>query len=257
MSEPISYTVEFLRDIDLLRQCVDLQRKAWGFADEDLLPLRMLVVCTKIGGQVFGALDPNRKVLGFLNAFPGLRDGKIYLHSQMMGVLPEFQNLGIGKKLKLKQRDEAMSRGIQRVEWTFDPLETRNARFNLEILGAICRRFYVNTYGITSSHLQGGLPTDRLLAEWHLGSARVRSRLSHNLGYSTPIPLSATVELPSNIRELKLKDPQTAFKLQLEFREKILNLLDKDYCVTKFEVDPDCQKVRYYLQPFNEHLLEP
>jgi len=145
MSEPISYTVEFLRDIDLLRQCVDLQRKAWGFGDEDLLPLRMLVVCTKIGGQVFGALDPNRKVLGFVNAFPGLRDGKIYLHSQMMGVLPEFQNLGIGKKLKLKQRDEAMSRGIQRVEWTFDPLETRNARFNLEILGAICRRFYVNT----------------------------------------------------------------------------------------------------------------
>ena len=255
MPESINYTIEFLQDIELLRQCVDLQRKAWGFADEDLLPLRMLVVCAKIVGQVFGALDSDRRVLGFLNAFPGLREGKVYLHSQMMGVLPEFQNMGIGKKLKLRQRDEAMSRGIQRVEWTFDPLETRNARFNIEVLGAICRRFCVNTYGMTSSHLRAGLPTDRLVAEWHLESARVQSRLRPNPIEPAPMPSSTAVELPSNISELKSRDPQAALKVQLEFRETILNLLAKDYCVTKFEIDRHHEKVLYHLEPFNEHLL--
>ena len=85
MPGPLSYKIEILEKIELLRECVELQRQAWGFSDEDLLPVRMLVVCNKIGGQVFGALDSNHKVLAFLNAFPGFRDGQVYLHSQMMG----------------------------------------------------------------------------------------------------------------------------------------------------------------------------
>src|SRR5215831_1316629 len=173
MPEALSYKIELLTNVALLRQCLEIQRRAWGFSDEDLLPIRLLVVCGKIGGHVFGALDANGRVLGFLNAFPGLRDGQVYFHSQMMGVLPEYQNLGIGRQLKLAQRAEALRQGVSRIEWTFDPLEVRNAYFNIESLGAICRRFYVDTYGTTSSQLQAGLPTDRLVAEWHLDSARV------------------------------------------------------------------------------------
>jgi predicted GNAT superfamily acetyltransferase len=292
MPESIHYTIQPLQDIELLRQCVDVQRKAWGFSDEDLLPVRVLVVCTKIGGQVLGALDAHGKVVGFVNAFPGVRDNKVYLHSQMMGVLPVYQNFGIGRGLKLAQREEALRRGIQRIEWTFDPLEIRNAHFNLEILGVICRKLYVNTYGITSSHLQAGLPTDRLVAEWHLESARVRSRIrAHSLKPTQPSeivpftvnpfrPMGAreenseytascfcteetaenrakTVELPSNMNQLKSVDSETSLKLQLEFRQQMLNLLERDYCVTKFEVDRGNQRARYHLEPYDEKLVEP
>src|SRR5512132_1887696 len=123
MPEAIHYKIEFLQDIDLLRQCLEIQKKAWGFSAEEVLPLRMLIVCTKIGGQVLGAVQSEGKVIGFVNAVPGFHEGSVFLHSQIMGVLPQYQNLGIGKHLKLAQRDEALNRGIDRIEWTFDPLE--------------------------------------------------------------------------------------------------------------------------------------
>src|SRR5258706_16162743 len=100
MSKPTAYRVQLLEDIDQLRQCVEIQHQAWGFSDADTVPMRSLVVCSKIGGQVFGAVDGSGHVVGFLNAFPGYRDGKVYLHSNMMGVRPEYQNQGIGRGLK-------------------------------------------------------------------------------------------------------------------------------------------------------------
>src|SRR5579859_7836312 len=102
---------------------VRLQQEIWGFKDVELLPLRLFVVATKIGGQAFGAFDGKRMV-GFCLAIPGLKaGGKSYLHSHMLGVLPEYRDAKVGKRLKLAQRDEALSRGIDLIEWTFDPLE--------------------------------------------------------------------------------------------------------------------------------------
>jgi predicted GNAT superfamily acetyltransferase len=255
MPESIHYKIEFLHEIDLLRQCLEIQKKAWGFSAEEVLPLRMLIICTKIGGQVLGAVQREGKVIGFVNAIPGFREGSVFLHSQMMGVLPEYQNLGIGKSLKLAQRDEALNRGIDRIEWTFDPFEIRNARFNIELLGAICRRFYVNTYGITSSHLHAGLPTDRLVAEWHLSSARVKSRIG-----SGPSPVEqsvqvTSVEIPLDIAELRLRNPERALKVQLEFRERIMPVLCQNYFVTGFEIDTIRKKARYNLKKLSEHAL--
>lgn len=255
MPEAIHYKIEFLQDIDLLRQCLEIQKKAWGFSAEEVLPLRMLIVCTKIGGQVLGAVQSEGKVIGFVNAVPGFREGSVFLHSQMMGVLPQYQNLGIGKNLKLAQRDEALNRGIDRIEWTFDPLEVRNARFNIELLGAICRRFYVNTYGITSSHLHAGLPTDRLVAEWHLSSARVKSRIGSGPYPIEPSAQDSSVEIPLDVAELRLKNPQRALKVQLEFREHIMPILRQNYFVTGFEIDTTQQKARYHLKKFSEHAL--
>jgi predicted GNAT superfamily acetyltransferase len=254
MSGPLSYRIELLEKIELLRECVELQRRAWGFSDEDLLPVRMLVVCSKIGGQVFGALA-NDKVLGFLNAFPGFRDGQVYLHSQMMGVLPEYQNLGIGKQLKLAQRLEALKRGISRIEWTFDPFAFRNAHFNIESLGAICRRFYVNMYGATSSQLQAGLPTDRLVAEWHVDSTRVTARISPS-ALKKRESESVFVEMPSDTEKLRSKDPELALQLQLDVRQQLLNLMTEGYCVTRFEIDPSQQKARYCLEPYSHQILD-
>ncbi|HVN79241.1 MAG TPA: GNAT family N-acetyltransferase [Terriglobia bacterium] len=244
---PSTFRIEKLTDIELLRQCIDVQRQAWGFAEVDVVPLRMLVVCTRIGGQVLGARDSEGKVVGFLNALPGFRDGRVYLHSHMLGVLPGYQNLGVGRALKWAQREEALARGIRLIEWTFDPLEFRNARLNIQLLGSISRRYLVNIYGISSSPLHRGLPTDRLIAEWYLDSPRVRAfRLKEMRGAAVPCALK--VELPLNFGELRKNDPPAALQVQLEFRERMLRLLQENYCVVGFEVNSTSQRAQYYLQ---------
>ena len=135
-------------------------------------PFRMFVVATKIGGQAFGVYRDGR-MIAFCLAIPGVKPKeKQYLHSHMLGVLPEYRNAGIGRQLKLRQRDDALARGIDLIEWTFDPLELKNAYFNIERLGVIVRRYVRNQYGITTSRLHGGIPTDRCVAEWWIRKAR-------------------------------------------------------------------------------------
>lgn len=250
MPKPAAYRVKLLEDIEQFRQCVEIQRLAWGFSDAEIVPMRSLVVCAKVGGQVFGAVDHRGQVLGFLNAYPGYRNGKVYLHSNMMGVRPEYQSHGIGRELKLAQREEALSRGIDLVEWTFDPLEVRNARINLELLGAICRTYLVNAYGVTSSRLHGGLPTDRLVAEWHLNSERVKSRLG-----STPLAPPKTedmvsLEVPLNIRELKSSEPEEAARIQSALRERMLELFGRNFFVSRLAIDTASQKAIYLFDSF-------
>ena len=162
--------------LDELRECIALQKEIWNFTDAELIPLRMFVVAEKVGGQVMGAFDGNEMV-GFALSVPGTRSGHIYLHSHMLAVRKEHRNSGLGRRLKLLQREDALSRGIELIEWTFDPIEIKNSYLNIEKLGAIARRYNINQYGITSSPLQGGLPSDRLVAEWWLRSNRVESLL--------------------------------------------------------------------------------
>jgi predicted GNAT superfamily acetyltransferase len=157
------------------RDAVELQKTIWGFDDIELLPVRFFVVATKVGGQALGAFDEGRMV-AFCMAIPGLKPGgKSYLHSHMLGVLPEYRDFGLGRRLKLRQREDAIAAGIGLIEWTFDPLEIKNAYFNIERLGALVRRYVRNQYGTTTSHLHGGLPTDRCTAEWYVNSERVRA----------------------------------------------------------------------------------
>jgi predicted GNAT superfamily acetyltransferase len=167
--------IQELRTDEQFRDAVVLQKIVWGYQDDtEVMPARLFVVAVKVGGQAFGAYD-GEKLVGFLIAIPGLKpDGRPYLHSHMMGVLPEYRNHGIGRQLKLRQRDDAIARGIALIEWTFDPMQLKNAWFNIEGLGAIARRYVRNQYGISSSALQGGLPTDRLVAEWWVTAERVR-----------------------------------------------------------------------------------
>ncbi len=164
-----------LTTTEQFHEAVELQRIIWAFEnDAELLPARFFAVAVKIGGQAFGLYDEG-KMVAFLLAIPGIKPGGMaYLHSHMMGVLPEYRNRGFGRKLKLHQRDEALARGIGLIEWTFDPLQLKNAWFNIEGLGAIVRRYLRNQYGTSTSALQGGLPTDRLVAEWWLTADRFR-----------------------------------------------------------------------------------
>lgn len=167
--------IKALRELADFAEVVRLQREIWGYADVELLPSRLFGLADKIGGQVLGAYDGST-IVAFCLSIPGLKPGGLYYwHSHILGVLPAYRNTGLGRAMKLKQREGALERGIKLIEWTFDPLEIKNAYFNIERLGAIVRRFVPNQYGTTSSHLHGGLPTDRLTAEWWLDTPRVNT----------------------------------------------------------------------------------
>jgi predicted GNAT superfamily acetyltransferase len=167
--------------LDEMSACVALQKEVWNFTDAELVPLRMFVVAEKIGGQVIGAFEDGNMV-AFAFSVPGARGGHSYLHSQMLAVRRQYRDAGLGRKVKLFQREDALAQGFELIEWTFDPLEIKNAYLNIERLGAIARRYNVNQYGITSSPLQGGLPSDRLVAEWWLKSKRVESLMGSSPG---------------------------------------------------------------------------
>jgi len=210
--------VRALREYAELREAVRLQKDIWGFEDIELLPVRLFVVASKIGGQVFGAYDGDDMV-GFCLSIPGLKPGgKYYLHSHMLGVKPEYRNAGVGRLLKLAQREEALARGVALMEWTFDPLEIKNAYFNMERLGAIVRRHVYNQYGMTSSHLHGGLPTDRCVAEWHLGSDWVSATLAGKP--SAKPPVEARITVPSAIDRLRVEDQPKALEIQKSVSEQ-------------------------------------
>jgi predicted GNAT superfamily acetyltransferase len=178
--------------IQEMEACVQLQQSVWQFQDLDIIPRRMFAVANAVGGQALGAWD-GTKLIGYALAIPGLREGQPYFHSHMLAVAPEYRNKGVGKMLKLAQRDDAMARGIELIEWTFDPLEIKNAFFNIEKLGAIVRRYTPDFYGTSTSPLHGNLPTDRLHAEWWLNSDRVRSLMAGNSLPNSPIKRTIAV----------------------------------------------------------------
>jgi predicted GNAT superfamily acetyltransferase len=232
--------------------CVVLEKKIWQTDDLEVVPSALIRVVAETGGQFLGAFEGGR-MIGFTFALVGcrLRRGclETFLHSHMTAVLPEFQNLGIGRRLKLFQRDDALGRGIRLVEWTFDPLELRNAYFNVMRLGAMMRRYLPNLYGITTSPLHSGIPTDRLVAEWRLDSPRARAAAT---GETLPSAGSAAVRIavPSNIGEIKGANRGEALRIQSALREQFLALFASGYAVTR--VEPAGAETNYVLEPWSE-----
>ena len=203
--------------LEEMRACVALQKEVWNFTDAELVPLRMFVVADKVGGQVMGAFDGDVMV-GFALSVPGTRTGHVYLHSHMLAVRKDHRNGGLGRRLKLLQREDALARGIELIEWTFDPLETKNAYLNIEKLGAIARRYNINQYGITSSPLQGGLPSDRLIAEWWLKSKRVETLLA--TGKNPAIVRESGIEVPGQIYDWKAASETRGLAQQVQERNR-------------------------------------
>jgi predicted GNAT superfamily acetyltransferase len=178
-------------------------------------------------------------MIGFCLAIPGLKPGglktggKSYLHSHMLGVLPEYRDAKVGKRLKLAQRDEALSRGIDLIEWTFDPLEVKNAFFNVERLGAIVRRYVFNQYGTTTSHLHGGLPTDRCIAEWWIGSPRAEAIIAGRPFERNPVEIR--IAIPAEIAAIRSDDPKRAREIQQQSSVQFQRAFDNGLAVIGFE----------------------
>lgn len=226
-----------LAQTEEVKAAVALQQSIWGFDDIELLPVRLFVTAQKIGGQAFGAFD-GEKLVGFCLAIPGIKPGgRAYLHSHMVGVAPEYRDYGIGRMIKLRQREDALARSIDLMEWTFDPLEIKNAYFNIERLGAIVRRYVRNQYGVTSSRLHGGLPTDRCFAEWWLGSDRVGSVLAGN---PPPRPeIEARITVPAGFAEIRIREPKRAKLIQSEISAQFEKHFERGLAVIGFDRTPE------------------
>jgi predicted GNAT superfamily acetyltransferase len=224
-----------------LRLCVDLQRQIWTYADEDVVPANIFVVAQHTGGHAYLAFDKERAV-GFALAFSAEDAGCRYWHSHMVGVLPDYQNRGVGRMLKLRQREDGLRAGIPRIEWTFDPLELRNAHFNITRLGAIVRRYIPNCYGESSSALHRGLPTDRLVAEWQIRSPRVDAAIAGKLPQAAG-PCVVNIAVPS----------ERAATSQSELRGQLTGLFARGYAITRFSRGSDESDKSYYLlEPYED-----
>jgi predicted GNAT superfamily acetyltransferase len=234
--------------LDEFHRCVEIQRQVWGESDLETEPYVTFVVANQTGGQVLGAFEGGTMV-GFSMSLVGLRGNTPYLHSHMTGVLAEYRDRHVGRQLKLFQREEALSRDIRLVEWTFDPLETRNAYFNFNRLGGICRKIIPNFYGITSSALHRGLPTDRLLVEWNLTSRRVIAAISDIADDRNLAP--ATIHLPPEVEQWKQSQQMDRLaEVQSRIRGEFQHWFAKQYAVTAIRVAPG--GVDYCLSPWSD-----
>ncbi len=226
-----------------MEACVQLQIETWGYDENDVIPRKTFLLAQKIGGQVIGAFDGNLKsaqpvspaktLVGFAMSLPAIKQTENgpqpYLHSHMLAVCESHRNRGIGAQLKWQQRDEALSRGIRHMEWTFDPLAIKNAFLNIHRLGAIVREYRVDFYGVSSSRLQGGLPTDRLLAEWELDSPRVKAILAQRP--AAAFVIEERIFVPASIDQWKANEASRsrALTVQAENRQKFQQAFSRGF----------------------------
>ena len=234
---------------DELEACVELQIETWGYDNTDIIPRKGFLVGQSIGGQVIGAFDKDiagggaKSLVGFVFSLPGVKVGlglpQAYLHSHMLAVKQAWRNRGLGRELKLEQRREALSRGIRHIEWTFDPLEIKNAFLNISRLGSIVRSYRPDFYGVSSSRLQGGLPTDRLLAEWWLDSGRVQSIISGRSAVTHDI--EERIKVPASIYEWKSTEAgkERALAVQAENRTIFQEAFSRGLAVLGFTRDSE------------------
>jgi predicted GNAT superfamily acetyltransferase len=239
--------VRLLEEVQEMSVCLELQQRIWGYAPVDTVPDQIFIVAKKTGGQVMTAYHGDTPV-GFTLAFAAMREGLGYLHSHMVGVVDEYQNRGVGRLLKLAQREDALQRGISLIEWTFDPLQLKNAHFNIERLGAVVRHYIPNLYGRTSSPLHAGLPTDRLVAEWWVRSQRVEEVLG---GRVRPMCADCErVEVPAGIRRICRDEPLLAEEIQTKVREQFLTSIANGRAAVGFEFNEE--HGTYLLEPYED-----
>lgn len=263
-----------IRDIERLsemHQVEQLQKKIWGVNDLDVVPALALLPLKEVGAILIGAFDKDQMV-GFVFGFPGLSEGRIIIHSDMLGVLPEYRSFSLGLLLKLAQRERALTMGIETITWTFDPLRALNANLNFARLGVTADRYEVDYYGETSSFLHR-YGTDRLWVTWALGSQRTRDRIegrkstefdaqfsdnsnvlvqcadtNQPLICNNPSGESAFIEIPANLGEIAKEQPELATDWRNATRQAFAGALKSGYVVADFCFDAEKQKGIYLLK---------
>lgn len=261
-------TIRPLEHVDELHEVYELEKLVWGGGDA--VPIHQMITAVRNGGLVIGAYM-NEKLIGFSYSFPGYVNGKGYLCSHNLGIHPDYQEKGIGAKMKERQRVEALEMGYKLVTWTYDPLETRNAFLNLSKLRAICHTYIENSYGEITDGLNAGLPTDRFQVDWWIHSDHVLNEHSththsdevERLPFETTksgltmlgdVATSRTYEseqiwvpVPSNFQQLKSKDLQLALNWRMKTRSLFQTLFQQGYSAVSLERSKDGPVHHYVL----------
>ena len=271
-----------LTTIDECRQVAALERDVWGYTDaEDVVPPPVLIVSVKRGGILIGAFDAGGAMHGFVYSIPSIKDGRLAQWSHMLGVTRPARGSGLGLRLKLAQRDRALSMGIDLIEWTYDPLQALNAHLNFARLGVVVEEYEENIYGESSSPLHRGSPTDRFVAEWRLTAPHVERRIAAGgIGImrdasvaSAPLvnpsetagswlaPGQANlsldarrllVEIPVGYAEMQQENPQLARDWRTASRAIFQHYLSRRYRVVDFFLSPEAGRGHYLLALPNE-----
>lgn len=229
-----------------LSACVQLQREVFELPDLEISPVRHLIVTKNAGGWSLGAFIDN-ELVGFLLTVPGFRGQERIFYSHMTAVAANFQGYGIGAKLKWAQRERALAEGVKYIKWTFQPVQARNAFFNLERLGAEIRKYAANFYGTDypAANLTLGLDSDRLIAGWNLESEKVLA-LAQGKKFEADAPVARTIEIANKWNELAKTNPIGAAELQSRVRGEFESAFSEGLVCRGFERSETSPKYLLY-----------
>jgi predicted GNAT superfamily acetyltransferase len=258
-TESLTITIRDVARSTELGEVEQLQKEVWGSADLDVAPATILAASCEVGGVLIGAFDESTMV-GFVYGFPAYEHGSVSHHSHMLAVKPAYRNLDLGYKLKLAQREAVLTQGIDRITWTFDPLQSLNAYFNFAKLGVVADIYKINFYGEATSSFLHQFGTDRLWVTWALNSQRVRERLKNRTRPAIPtadgaraliqigqqnsaqrnMPANLTekhllIEIPANINELQQHAPALAYEWREATRWAFTEAMNRGYFVEEFD----------------------
>jgi predicted GNAT superfamily acetyltransferase len=262
------------RDLTMLDDfagVVDLEREIWGPGYDEVVPVPILAVSVMRGGILIGAFDGDRMV-GFVYSLPGIKHGQPTQWSHMLGVLDAFRSDGVGYQLKILQRERTLALGLDLIEWTYDPMQAMNAHLNFAKLGVIAEEYEMNVYGESTSPLHKGNPTDRFVAEWWVGDARVKERLRgaaplapvltvEPAGRAQPagewlesaamdLSLDAkriSIEIPTGFTQMLSSAPDLALEWRMATRQVFTTYFARGYRAVEFFLDRGARKGTYLL----------
>ena len=272
----IDVEIRDLTTIEEFRQVVELEQAIWGYTDTaDLVTVPVFIFTVHRGATLLGAVERSGRMVGFAYAVMGMKDRRPMQWSHMAGVLQEFRG-GLGYRLKLAQRERALSQGLDLIEWTFDPLQAMNAHFNFAKLGCVADEYAANFYGESTSALHRGTPTDRLVASWRIAEAHVVRRVeqatalrarSHDVSAApivnptgldgqwrkaTSIDLSRDdrrvwIEIPTGFTEMQQQAPDRALQWRMDLRQMFQAYFAKGYRAVDFVLQREAGFGRYLL----------
>jgi predicted GNAT superfamily acetyltransferase len=269
------FTFRDLTTLDEFAQVVALEREIWGPGYDEVVPVPILAVSVHRGGILIGAFDGDR-MIAFVYSLPGIKNGRPTQWSHMAGVVEAYRSAGLGRTLKVQQRDRALAMGLDLIEWTYDPLQAMNAHLNFAKLGVVCEEYAVNIYGESSSPLHRGNPTDRFVAEWWIREPHVERRLSpsslvtlrsHEVGEAAPanhvvtsgewlecadVDLSlntrrVAVQIPMGFTEMLSGAPERARRWRMAMREIFTGYFGRGYKAVEFFLDREARQGAYLL----------
>jgi predicted GNAT superfamily acetyltransferase len=271
------FSIRDLHGLDDYRAVVELEQAIWGYTDmADVVTVPVFIITVKRGGILIGAFDERERMIGFAFSIVGMKDGKLTQWSHMMGVVDEHRRSGLGRALKLAQRDRAIATGFTLMEWTFDPLQALNAHLNFARLGVVCDEYVRNLYGDSTSTLHRGTPTDRFVVEWRLTTPHVERRIARTGAlalraaeaadapmvnetkdagdWRAPATSDLTidtrrmwVEIPLGFTEIQRDAPGLALEWRMHTRDIFETYFARGYRAVDFELQREAGRGRYLL----------